>query len=556
MFRTLLFPLLFICTANLAATPAPDFTITDSGGKTRHLYQDFVNQGKVVVLEVFFTTCPPCATHAPHWQSLYESVKGKYGGQVEFFMLSDKSADINSVVAQYKISKGLTMPAAGSDGGSLEAVQPYKSGQFGPFYGTPTFIVIEPGTGEVLFDVRGGGPASTMDSIRQKIDQYLLPTCHIETPWGDTLLNYSLQVQVPGGGASVTLPVTNGMYSLEQVAGLPAASFYEVIPSKSGDPLNGVSTFDLVQINRQILGIMPFLEPWQFVAGDANNSNSITTFDIVEIRKLILGIYDSLPKAPSWAFMPGLDTMSALACPTFEAVKKGDVNGNAVATVVAGPDDRYAAPWVCKLVDGPSGPGEEQRIELQSFTGGEILGMQLAFHVDQEALEILDIHAPALPGFGSDCWHQNGHRLVVSWVGTSPASLLAADPMLVLTVRSGYSGSAGAMLYPEELPVRAEVYTSAIPVRPVEWLEARVPGVKVFPNPAKTYVSLALDRPLRTAQPVRLVDEMGRVVFEKQLEPLHVVPTQYVLYPGRVPPGIYRIWLADRPLGNLIWTGE
>ena len=335
MLKTFIFAALLAASGVLFANPAPDFTITDTDGKVRTLYSDFVLKGKVAVIEVFFTTCPPCASHAPHWQGLYEDMTSEYPGQVEFFMLSDKAGDSNAAVAQYKTDKGLTMIAAGADGGSVDAVQPYKSGQFGPFYGTPTFLIVSPNTGEVLYDIRGSGAAGTMDSIRQKIAELLMPvTCVVETAQGDTLQNYTLQTQVPGNGAMVNIPVTTGMFSMEQISGLPVVPEYELTPHKNDDQLNGVSTFDLLQINKQILGITPFQESWQFVAADANNSNSITTFDIVELRKLILGVYDSLPFSTSWVFMPGMDTISAQTCPEFSAIKRGDVNGNANPTAL------------------------------------------------------------------------------------------------------------------------------------------------------------------------------------------------------------------------------
>ena len=128
----------FLATACcVSAATAPDFTVTDSGGKTHHLYADYVNKGKVLVLEIFFTTCPPCATHAPYWQSLYDTMKSRYPGRVEFMMLTNKSFDLNANVNQYISSKGLTMPGIGVEGGSLVAVQPYEGNQFGTFTERP-----------------------------------------------------------------------------------------------------------------------------------------------------------------------------------------------------------------------------------------------------------------------------------------------------------------------------------------------------------------------------------------------------------------------------------
>ena len=62
---------------------------------------------------------------------------------------------------------------------------------------------------------------------------------------------------------------------------------YRIVPYKNDDPLNGVSTFDLVLINKHILGVELLNSPYKMIAADANKSNYISTFDIVELRKLL-----------------------------------------------------------------------------------------------------------------------------------------------------------------------------------------------------------------------------------------------------------------------------
>jgi len=71
---------------------------------------------------------------------------------------------------------------------------------------------------------------------------------------------------------------------------------------KVDNPLNGVSTFDLVLISRHILGISS-LSGFKILAGDANSSGSLTNFDNIELRKQILGIYNDLPESRSWRFI-------------------------------------------------------------------------------------------------------------------------------------------------------------------------------------------------------------------------------------------------------------
>lgn len=143
---------------------------------------------------------------------------------------------------------------------------------------------------------------------------------------------------------------------------LPLASSIIIEPAKSDNPLNGVSTFDLVLISRHILGIQPLTSPYKIIAADANKSNSVSTFDIVELRKLILGIYVKLPNNQSWRFVkssyvfPNLQNpfqavfpetitiQEVPATPTtvFTAIKVGDVNNSSLGSSLMATESRSA----------------------------------------------------------------------------------------------------------------------------------------------------------------------------------------------------------------------
>ncbi len=161
--QNILLILFILGTQRASGQLAPDFTITDSQGQSHTLYADYLNQGKSVMIEIFFTTCPPCNAIAPYMEPLYEEW-GSGNNDVEFFDLSDKSFDLNTLVNNYKTNHGHTYPAAGSEGGSLAAVSPYKAGMFGPFTGTPTFIVIAP-DGTVQYDIFGNNSAATIEAL-------------------------------------------------------------------------------------------------------------------------------------------------------------------------------------------------------------------------------------------------------------------------------------------------------------------------------------------------------------------------------------------------------
>ena len=84
----------------------------------------------------------------------------------------------------------------------------------------------------------------------------------------------------------------------------PTGSEITITPSKNINPLNGVSTYDLVLIQKHILGIELLDSPWKIIAADANQDGKVTTLDIITLRKLILGITTELPNGKSWRFAP------------------------------------------------------------------------------------------------------------------------------------------------------------------------------------------------------------------------------------------------------------
>ncbi|HEX5626059.1 MAG TPA: HYR domain-containing protein, partial [Saprospiraceae bacterium] len=87
------------------------------------------------------------------------------------------------------------------------------------------------------------------------------------------------------------------------------------------NPTNGVSTADIIHIQRHILGTVPFTDPLKFVAADVNNNRRITAADIVEIRKLVLGKTDRFAAVPSWKFLLSDYTFRDLEDPLSEDYK-------------------------------------------------------------------------------------------------------------------------------------------------------------------------------------------------------------------------------------------
>ncbi len=89
---------------------------------------------------------------------------------------------------------------------------------------------------------------------------------------------------------------------------LPTGLSYKILPIKDNDALNGVTTLDIVEINKHILGVKPLDSPYKMLAADVNRSGSITSLDMLDIRKLILRKTTSFGNNTSWRFIMKSDT--------------------------------------------------------------------------------------------------------------------------------------------------------------------------------------------------------------------------------------------------------
>ena len=69
------------------------------------------------------------------------------------------------------------------------------------------------------------------------------------------------------------------------------------------DTREGLTTLDLLLIQRHILGIETFKHPLQYLAADVNNDKKVTALDLVLMRKIILGLETHFRDNTSWIFL-------------------------------------------------------------------------------------------------------------------------------------------------------------------------------------------------------------------------------------------------------------
>jgi hypothetical protein len=80
---------------------------------------------------------------------------------------------------------------------------------------------------------------------------------------------------------------------------------YTVTPSKTNDVAvsNGISTLDILLVQRHILGNVQLNSPYKIIAADVNGSQSVSTLDVLLMRALILGNISAFPGGNLWKFV-------------------------------------------------------------------------------------------------------------------------------------------------------------------------------------------------------------------------------------------------------------
>lgn len=311
---------------------------------------------------------------------------------------------------------------------------------------------------------------------------------------------------------------------------------------KDGDDMNGVSTLDLLVLQKHLLGIAPFTSAFQYIAADANRSQSITVLDIVELKKLLLGIYNELPRNTSWRMHDAEVSMSLhdpwqlrdvihieyllqeLSNLDFTAIKIGDLNGDASADVSGGIiTGRDILQLNLDVDDKMLNAGTETRIDITSKDVYSMSGLQLALR--GEDLDIVAIEPAAIPITSADYAIAADGELRLSWMSESPVSYRSGDVLFRLVVKSRVDGPISELLTLQTTPLRPEGYVN-YPIDPAEVHlvfsgDVIVPAndlhFSITPNPVRESMTVTFDMMCAETVYLSIYDIAGRLMYQREV---------------------------------------
>ena len=306
---------------------------------------------------------------------------------------------------------------------------------------------------------------------------------------------------------------------------------YTISAERNMDPLNGVSTFDLVLLRKHIVGTEELTSPYDLIAADINRSGDITAFDMVQLRQVVLQLVPNFPNNTSWRFVDqghefttanalaenfsevyDVTNLSADMSANFIAVKVGDLNGSAIPNSFVGAESRNAAGILAfNLDDQFVQVGEKVSVEFTSADMPTAQGFQ--FTLNFNGLEFNELVEGAATAANFNTVQAKRGVISTSWNG------LATEKEVVFgaTFTATTSGQLSELLSISSDQVVAEAYNTDGELLNVA-LNFNTTNATTFelfqntPNPFDGATVIGFNLPQAGNATLKLLDIQGKII--------------------------------------------
>ena len=359
----------------------------------------------------------------------------------------------------------------------------------------------------------------------------------------------------------------DGFYSFNQI---PIGEQIDIIPSRDGDHLTDVTTFDIVLINRHILNIATLDSPYKIIAADINKSNSITVFDLVLVQRRILGLNLDFPGNTSWRFIPAsyeftdptnpfaedfpevltVNGFSGdLGSQDFIGVKVADVsysisNGTFNSTAKSRSAKNLALTYTNQLFD----IGTTIKVPVKVDNLKRYSGFQFALSFDPSTLHFEGLSSTnGIPLTTNNISYQHIEKgqLLVSWVAGMEQSS-SIDQLFELSFTAKEKGELKDLISLDDQHLQSESYTQDLQVSGITLSveEANAPDlgrINIYPNPSKGVFVVEIPAALISPTEITVYTTTGQQVMTMQ--GLDIASEQYTIDLSNQSEGTYIVMI-------------
>lgn len=346
------------------------------------------------------------------------------------------------------------------------------------------------------------------------------------------------KTQVPGvsvalEGAETTDRMTDdeGAYTFGRMS---KGGKYAVIPLKEDGLLKGVNTLDLVHIQRHVLKLQEFDNPYTLVAADINNDGKIKSNDLLALRKAILGASKVFPNNTSWRFVDAnytfedeqnaqaenfdeqyaIDALNEDMEIDFIGMKIGDVDGSVEYELISDNiESRYNESMDLSIVDQYVTAGEVVQISINATEAMEIFGLQLGLTFD-------DLEVVSVAGLSSESYVIESDVLKVADAHAEMKQFAEDAAVFHVSVKAKKSGYLSELVSLDADELTSEIYSGLNEIKDVNitWRSeevriAQLEASPASPNPWSTSTDIEVSLPTSGMVRTTVRDASGRLVY-------------------------------------------
>ena len=336
-----------------------------------------------------------------------------------------------------------------------------------------------------------------------------------------------VKVQVSGlSGDKIVNTRNDGLFKF---SGLDNGGDYTVFPELNKNPLNGVSTFDLLLIQKHVLNTKKIENPYELIAADVNKSGSISILDMLQLRKIILGIDKEFKGNKSWRFVDAnfnfkkeaspyqfpeivnINDLNGTAEAHFYGIKIGDINGNAVANGSGLGDTRDQQEYLLQAENKVLVAGETYPLTIYADPSLQAEGMQFTLQYDPKKVQFESSLTDSILLSMMGVFEEEG-LLTLSWASKMmPESMVLSLPFTALQ-----RGEIADMIQIGDRITRSEAYIGERTL-PVNLDFTEKPGnspivLNPYPNPFIDKVNIPYYLPVNASVNLKIFDFSGKLV--------------------------------------------
>jgi hypothetical protein len=320
----------------------------------------------------------------------------------------------------------------------------------------------------------------------------------------------------------------------------PDSFGYQLTANKEGNYLDGVSTLDLVMIQRHVLGLATFDNAYNVIASDINNDEKVSASDLLVLRKLILGVIDEFPDNESYRFISAAQTFNTIAFPwpleeditieplhtdmvnqDFKAVKIGDVNGNANYGLKSNSisETRSDNNTLFFIDETNLITGEEYSINIYAGENTILTGFQAAISLDG----LKDVRVmPGVLSIDNQNIAVSSGGLNMSWTSIQNVEIERGDILFTITGLASKLGNVSkALSINETSKLKSETYNDKLEISSIEIKTREVDEVSSLdlyqnePNPFRDQTLIGFNMPTAGNVQLNIIDITGKLIISE-----------------------------------------